>query len=58
MWGEGVQSFEVMNSNDEHIYIYNSPLPLDGRRSTTAHTTTNQQQVSATEESIEKMCAG
>ena len=29
-------------SNDEKIYIWNTPLPLDGLRLTTAHTTTNQ----------------
>ncbi len=58
VWGGGVQSFEVTNSNNEKIYILNTPLPLDGRRSTTAHTTTNQKQASATEESIERMCAG
>jgi hypothetical protein len=30
MWGGGVQTFEVMNSNDKNIYIYNTQLPLDG----------------------------
>jgi hypothetical protein len=33
-------------------------LPLDGRQSTTAHTTTNQKQASATLESIDRMCTG
>jgi hypothetical protein len=33
-------------------------LPLDGRRSTTAHTTFNQKQVSVTEGSMERMHAG
>jgi hypothetical protein len=36
----------------------NTPLPLDGCQSTTAYTTTNQKQVSATEGSVERMCAG
>ncbi len=58
MWGGGVQLFEVTNSNDEKKYIYNTPLPLDSRQLTTAHTTTNRKQASTTEESIERMCAG
>jgi hypothetical protein len=58
VWGGGIQLFEVTNSNDEKIYIYNTPLPLDGRQSTTAHTTTNQKQASVTKESKERMCAG
>jgi hypothetical protein len=35
----------------------NTLLPLDGRRLTTAHTTTNQKQASAAEGSMERMCA-
>ena len=58
MWGGGIQLFEVTNSNDEKIYIYNTPLPLDGRQSTTAHTTTNQKQASLMDGSMERMCAG
>ncbi len=56
VWGGSVQLFEVTNSNDEKK-IENTLLPLDGRRLTTAHITTNQKQASATEESIERMCA-
>ncbi len=58
MWGGSVQLFEVTNSKDEKKYILNTPLPLDGRRSTMAHTTTNQKQASVAEESMERMCAG
>ncbi len=36
----------------------NTPLPSDGCQLTTAHTTTNQKQASATEGSIERMCTG
>ncbi len=43
-------------SNDEKIYIRNTPLPLDGPRLTTAHTTTNQKKSSTTEGSMEGRC--
>ncbi len=42
----------------QKIKKWNTLLPLDGQWLTTAHTTTNQKQASATEGSMERMCAG
>jgi hypothetical protein len=57
MWGGGVQSFEVMNSNDEkNIYKIHHCLWTAADRQWLTHN--NQKQASATEESIKRMCAG